>query len=60
MLDAHMSISNKFVHPTIDIVKIAAVRRKIWMSLKRLLMFTSVSEKYYSLEERKRKSDEWR
>lgn len=26
--DAHMSMSNKLVHPTIAIVKIAAVRRK--------------------------------
>lgn len=46
MVDAHMSISNKLVHPSIAIVKIAAMRRKMLMSLKRLLMLTTASEKY--------------
>lgn len=46
IVDAHISISNKLVNPTIAIVKIAAARRNIWMSLKRLLMLTIVSEKY--------------
>lgn len=46
IVDAHISISNKLVNPTIAIVKIAAARRNTWISLKRLLMLIIVSEKY--------------
>lgn len=46
IVDAHISMSIKLKHPTIAIVRTAAVRRRMLMSLKRLLIRTIESEKY--------------
>lgn len=44
--DAHRNMSIKLVRPTIVMVKMAANRRNKWMSLKRLLILMTLSEKY--------------
>lgn len=45
--DAQINMSIRLVSPTIVIVKMAAIRRNKWMSLKRLLILMIVSEKYW-------------
>lgn len=55
IVDAHISMSIKLKHPTIAIVRTAAVRRRMFMSLKRLLIRTIESEKYCRPNEKKSK-----
>lgn len=43
---AHRNMSIKLVSPTIVMVNMAANRRNKWMSLKRLLILMTLSEKY--------------
>lgn len=46
IVDAHRNMSIKLVRPTMVIVTMAANRRSKWMSLKRLLILMTLSEKY--------------